>query len=102
TCVRILRTGVLTDPSSIVPTRDHPNGKRLRASRRPSRGENKRTQTRSTRVTSRFRNHWRDLALRISRGDQTAIELFLAGVWEADVRRRRDECAPNPAGRLRM
>ena len=69
TWVRILSTGVPTDPSSIVPTRDHPNGRRLRASRSPSRGEDKRTQTRSNPVTSRFRNHWRDLALRIGRGD---------------------------------
>src|SRR5262249_49467339 len=57
----LLSPGVLIYPSSIVPTRDHPNGRRLRASRSPSRGGNKRTQTRSNPVTSRFRNHWRGL-----------------------------------------
>src|SRR5262249_36320141 len=48
----LLSPGVLTDPSSIVPTRGHPNGRRLRASRGPSRGGNKRAQTRSSPVTS--------------------------------------------------
>ena len=40
-------------------------------------------------VASRFRNQRRDLSLRNSRGDWTAIELFVAGVrgWKPEMRR---------------
>ena len=40
-------------------------------------------------VASCFRNQWRDLSLRNSRGDWTPLELFIAGVrgWEAGSRR---------------
>jgi hypothetical protein len=31
-------------------------------------------------VASCFRNQWRDLSWRNSRGDKTAIELFIAGI----------------------
>jgi hypothetical protein len=40
-----------------------------------------------------LRNQRRDLSLHNSRGDKTAIELFVAGVrgWEAELQRRMDD-----------
>ena len=41
-------------------------------------------------VESGTRNCWRDMHLRTSRDNKTAIELFLAGLrgWEGGIRRR--------------
>jgi hypothetical protein len=48
-------------------------------------------------ANSRFRNRWRDLCLRRSRDNKTAIELFLTGleVWEVGLRRRIDDGKSN-------